>query len=379
MRAAVAVAIALVVFVLGIVAGRSGLFGDDRSVPDQVLDLLRTEYYKPVDAKALETASVDEMLKRLHDPYTMYLDPNELAQLRRDSEGVYTGVGVRVARRGGRAVVSGVFPDSPAASAGVKPGDVIVSVDGTELRPGNVDEVIGRIKGPEGSTVRVVLRRQGRDEPLALTLERRTIRVPVVAGRDVKVDGRTIGYVSLAQFTQGSGKDLGRAVRARLDSGASAVVLDLRGDPGGLLDEAIAAASVFLPKGAPVVTTEGAHAKPNTLRAGRGAIPRNVPLVVLVDRSSASASEILAGALRDDGRATLVGEPTFGKAVVQSTVELDGGGALKLTTARYLTPKGTDINHRGVLPKIRASDNPHTARDEALARALAVAAAARPR
>jgi carboxyl-terminal processing protease len=340
---------------------------------------LRTEYYRPVDAKALETTSVDQMLKRLNDPYTVYLDPDQLAQLRRDSEGVYTGVGIRIGRRGGQAVVSGVFPDSPAASAGVRPGDVIASVNGAPVRPSDIDEVIGRIKGPEGSTVRIALRRPGRAEPLALTLERRTIKVPVVRGRNVTVDRRKIGYVSLAQFTKGSGKELGRAVRARLGAGANAVVLDLRNDPGGLLDEAVSAASVFLRKGAPVVTTEGAHSKRTTLRAGSGAIPRSVPLVVLVDRSSASASEVLAGALRDDGRATLVGERTFGKAVVQSTVELDGGGALKLTTARYLTPKGTDINHRGLLPALRASDDPDTARDEALARALAVAAAARPR
>jgi carboxyl-terminal processing protease len=371
--------VALVVFALGILAGRSNLFDQERSLPDQVLDVLRAEYYRPVDAQALETASVEEMLRRLGDPYTLYLDPAQLTQLRRDSEGVYTGVGIRIGRRDGLPVVSGVFPDSPAASAGVRPGDVIASVNGTSVRAGHVDEVIGRIKGPEGSRVRLGLRRQGRAEPVAVTLERRTIRVPVVRARNVTVDGRRLGYVSLAQFTRGSGKELGRAVRARIDAGATAIVLDLRNDPGGLLNEAVTAASVFLAKGTPIVTTEGAHSKRTVLRARSGAIPRSVPVVVLVDRSSASASEILAGALRDDGRAKLVGEPTFGKAVVQSTVELDGGGALKLTTARYLTPKGTDINHRGVLPAVRASDDPDTARDEALTRALAVAAAARPR
>jgi carboxyl-terminal processing protease len=372
-RALLALAVLGAVFWLGVEVGRDR---GERSVPDQVLDLLRTEYYRPVDAPALETASVQDMLKRLHDPYTAYLDPQALAELQRDNEGVYTGVGIRVGRRGARVVISGVFAGGPAARAGVRPGDLILSVDGARVTSATADRVIGRIKGPEGTTVRLVLHRPGAAAPIDLALERRAIHVPVVAGRTVTVDGRKVGYVALSQFTRGSGKELGRAVRARLGAGARAIVLDLRGDPGGLLDEAVSAASVFLREGTPVVTTEGAHSARRTLRAGSGAIPGRVPLVVLVDRSSASASEVVAGALRDDGRGTLVGERTFGKALVQSTVELDGGGALKLTTARYLTPKGLDINRRGLAPSVRAADDPHTRRDEALDRALAVAAAA---
>lgn len=392
-RVVAGVALALGIFVLGVLAGghpqasgldrlpdaarRALVGGQQQSVSTQVLDLLRSRYYRPVDAKALERVSVDQMVARLKDPYTQYLDPGELAALERDNEGVYTGVGIQLGRRGGRPVVTGVFPGSPAEKAGIRAGDLLVSVDGATIAAKGADRVIGAIKGAEGTRVHMVLRRG--TETLALTLTRRAIRVPVIRQRNVKVDGKTIGYVALAQFIDGSAADLKRAVHARLDAGATALVLDLRHDPGGLLNEAIGAASVFLPKGATVVTTQGEHSKRVTLRATGGEIPRRVPLVVLVDRDSASASEILAGALGDDGRATLAGERTFGKALVQTTVGLVGGGALKLTTARYLTPSGTDINHRGLSPTVRAVDRAGTPADEGLQRALAVAAAAHPR
>jgi carboxyl-terminal processing protease len=382
------VALVVVVFVLGVLAGghpgssgldrlpdgaRRLLLGEDSTPPvsSQVLDLLRDHYYKDVNAGALERLSVDAMIRHLDDPYTQYLDPQALEALQADNDGLYFGVGLEVARRGTRIVVSGTFPGSPAARAGIRRGDVLVAVNGVRVRPGNLDRTVARIKGPKGTGVRLGVHRPP-DRTLNLSLRREAIKVPVVSARVIGTGLRRVAYVRLAQFTRGSSEALRKALRARLD-GVRGVVLDLRGNPGGLVPEAVGVASTFLAKGTPIVTTEGVHEKPVTLRAGSGAIPRNLGLAVLVDGNSASSSEIVAGALSDDKRGTLVGTRTFGKALVQTTVLLKGGGALKLTTARYLTPSGHDIGHRGLVPPVRVTDDPATRGDEALTKAVAVA------
>jgi carboxyl-terminal processing protease len=190
-------------------------------------------------------------------------------------------------------------------------------------------------------------------------------------------DGTKIGYIALAQFSRGATDALRDTVTSLRERGAEALVLDLRGDPGGLLDEAVGIAGAFLPKGSTVVVTEGLHSEPRTFRTDADPVAGDLPLEVLVDRNSASASEIVAGALRDSTRGRLVGERTFGKALVQSTIQLRNGGALKLTTQRYLTPSGYDLATRGLPPAVKVVDDPATARvDEALQRALALAAAA---
>jgi carboxyl-terminal processing protease len=350
-----------------------------RTTSDEVLDILEQRYYRDVDPARLKRTSVDALVRSLDDPYTQYLDRSQLTDLRNANDGLYYGVGLQVAVHGERVIVTGAFPGSPAARAGIRGGELLVSVDGRLVR-GDVDAAVGRIKGPVGTTVKLGIRGPGRRRDRVLSLERAKIQVPPVVSRALSRDGRRIGYVRLIQFTRGAGTDLRAAVDRLVRGGAGALVLDLRGDPGGLVDEAVGAASVFLPKGAPVVTTEGAHEQRKTLRARGGETAGSMPLVLLVDRNTASASEILAGALRDDGRGTLVGTRTFGKALVQTTVPLSDGGALKLTTARYLTPKGHDIGHRGLQPSVRVRDRPETPRvDEALQRALALAAAARTR
>jgi carboxyl-terminal processing protease len=185
-----------------------------------------------------------------------------------------------------------------------------------------------------------------------------------------------VGYVYLEHFNDGVGDQVRARVTRLRDAGARALVLDLRGDGGGLVREALKVASAFLPNGSPVVTTSGAHSDTRTLRTSGDPVAGDLPLVVLVDRNSASASEIVSGALRDAKRGELVGERTFGKALVQSTIPLRNGGALKLTTQRYLTPSGFDLAHRGLPPAVHVVDDPHTPKvDEALQKALAVAAA----
>jgi carboxyl-terminal processing protease len=354
---------------------RSLVLGDSgRSLADQVLSELERRYYRPIDTERLERDSVEGIVRSLGDPYTFYLTPEELARARADSDGEYSGVGIRIARRDEEAVVSAVFPGSPAERARVRVGDRLVAVDGRSVTGRTLDRRIAGIKGEEGTTVTLRLVR-GTDAPRDVELTRATIRVPVVFDRLETERGRKIGYVRLVQFTRGSAEALRGTVRAQLERGARAIVLDLRGDPGGLVGEATGVASVFLPEGAPIVTTRGANESPTTLRASGDPIPSDIPLVVLVDRGSASSSEIVAGALRDAGRARLVGTRTFGKSLVQTTVPLEGGGALRLTTARYVTPKGTDIGSKGLVPDVRVVDDPATRPDEALDRALALAAA----
>lgn len=350
-----------------------GSSGED--LTSQVLGVLRDDYYRGFDEDAVEQAGVEGLVGALEDPYTYYLDPEALAELRQRNNGLYSGVGLQVAQRGNAIVITRVYDEGPADEAGIRAGDRIVSVDGDPFDGTRLDQAIARIRGPEGTTVRLGIRSAGEAKARQIELERAEIKVPVVTSRIERADGTRIGYLRLAQFTRGSGDEVRDALTKLREQGAQAFVLDLRGDPGGLVNEAVSVASDFLPEGSPVVTTEGRASPERTLETERDPVAGDLPLAVLVDRGSASASEILAGALRDNDRAELVGTRTFGKALVQSTIELRDGGALKLTTARYLTPDGTDLAERGLTPDVRVVDDADTLADEALQKALAVAAA----
>jgi len=391
LAAVAAVIVVLAVFVAGVVVGghaeavglthlkdpvRGWLLGDSgQDLSAQVLEILEDRYYEPVDRGKLEDASVDALIARLDDPYTDYLSPEELQALRDRTDRAYYGVGLQVAQRDEDVVVVRVYDGSPAAGQGVKAGDRIVSVDGTSAEGRSLDAVVAEIRGEEGTKVTVGVR-TGDEAPRELTMTRARIRVPAVDSRIVTRDGRTIGYIALAQFSRGASEALRDTITSLRERDVQALVLDLRGDPGGLVDEAVGIAGAFLPKGSTVVVTQGEHSQRKVITTDTEPVAGDLPLKVLVDRNSASASEIVAGALRDSGRATLVGERTFGKALVQSTILLRNGGALKLTTQRYLTPSGYDLAKRGLPPAVKAVDDPATPRDEALQKALALAAAA---
>lgn len=380
----------LVVFVGGVIVGghaqatgltelsdpvRGVLLGDSgQDLSGQVLDLLKDQYYVDVDGQKLESMSVDAMVAGLKDPYTDYLSPDELEALRERNDGAYFGVGLQVAERDGSVVVTGVFDDSPAAKAKARAGDVIVSVDGASTKGQSLETVVGKIRGKEGTKVTIGLRTD--DAPARdLELTRSRIKVPAVTSRLVTVKGKKVGYVRLAAFTRGAGDALRTAVTDLRAKGAQALVFDLRGDPGGLVTEAVNVAGVFLPDDSEVVVTQGAHSARHVYRTDAQPVARDLPLIVLVDEGSASASEIVSGALRDAKRGILVGQRTFGKALVQSTIPLRNGGALKLTTARYLTPSGYDLAKRGLPPSVKVLDDPTTPPDEALQRGLSLAAA----
>lgn len=353
---------------------RSFLLGSSgQDLTGQVLDVLEDEYYEDFDSSQLESAGVEGLIEQLGDPFTIYLTPEDLEALRQRNNGTYFGVGLQVAQQGNRIEVARVFEGSPAAEAGVRTGDFLVSVDGTAVNGSDVDTAVEKIRGPEGSTVELGFVRPG-DGRREVEVERSKINVPVVDSEIRRVGDEKVGYIRLAQFTRGSGEAVREAADGLEGKGASSVVFDLRGNPGGLVEEAVDVAGAFLPEGSEVVTTEGRKSPKEMLKTEDDPAAPDVPQIVLVDTGSASASEIVAGALRDQDRAEIVGTETFGKALVQSTVPLRDGGALKLTTARYLTPDGIDINEKGLEPDVRVVDNPETPVDEALRRALVLAA-----
>jgi carboxyl-terminal processing protease len=349
------------------------LGGSGESLPSQVLDTLENGYYEDFDEAKLQQSSVDAIIQALGDPYTDYLSPEELRALQVHTEGAYFGVGLEVAQRGGAVVVTRVFVDSPAARAEIEVGDRVLAVDGHRVAGRNLDTVVGGIRGPEGSSVTLRVATPGA-APRTVELQRARIAVSPVRSRLVRVGGTPVGYLKLLRFTEGAGDAMRARVERLKERGVRAWVLDLRGDPGGLVAEAVSVAGVFLPDDTLVVTTEGRRSKKRELRT-EDPPATDLPMAVLVDENSASSSEILAGALRDDDRATLVGTRTFGKALVQTTRTLRDGGALKLTTARYVTPDGHDVTGTGLHPSVRVVDDPATPVDEALERALAVAAA----
>jgi carboxyl-terminal processing protease len=336
------------------------------SVVEEVRAQLASRYYRPVPAEILELATVESMIAALEDPYTEYLDPAAYRLLRHETARSYSGIGVTVLpTKRGLAVTS--LQPGPGRAAGLRTGDTIVAIGGVATAGMPFERALTRIIGPEGSPVRLRVRRAGRT--VELRVVRRLIRAPVVSARLLAVrHGRRVGYVRLAACRAGATQVLRSEVRRLERAGASAFVLDLRGNPGGLLDQAVSIASLFLDRGV-VVSVESANHHGEVFEAKPTAASR-LRLVVLVDRSSASAAEVIAAALHDNKRATLVGENTYGKALVQTVTPLANGAALRLTTARYLTPAGIDISRRGIRPDVMAVDDPLTPSDEALAAAL---------
>jgi carboxyl-terminal processing protease len=337
-----------------------------RSLLEEVEDRVRSEYVEPVTKEQLDLAAVDGMVASL-DPHSAFLDPAEYEAMRVSTAGHYSGVGLEVAVRDGRIAVVAPIDGSPADRAGVRSGDILLAIDDRTVAGRTLEETIERMRGFVGSTVRLTVERSGEPEPLQFALERSEVRVRTV--RAEPLPGR-YGYLRVTHFTDATPRDFDRAL-AGLQSAAPlrGLVLDLRGNPGGVLESSVSVADEFLDSGV-IVRAEGRTAESRfVLRATEGDALRSAPLVVLIDRGSASGAEIVAGALRDHGRATLMGERTFGKGSVQTVMPLANGQALKLTTSRYYTPSGSSLHERGLEPDVSLADALHG--DE---RATAIAA-----
>jgi carboxyl-terminal processing protease len=377
--AGIAILCALLALVLGVYLGghpeqlpgpvRDAFVEEDRALRAEIIDTIEDNFYKPVDEEKLDDASLKGIVESLEDPFSHYLTPREAESVRESISGEFEGVGMTVEedRRGLRVLT--VFDGSPAKAAGIVRGDLIVSVNGRSIAGVNSEVATGRIKGPAGSEVSLEVFSRGAEDTRTVRVERERIDVPVAEGRLVEHDGRKVGVVELLGFSAGAHGALRKEIDRLTERGAKGLVLDLRGNGGGLLSEAVLVSSVFIEDGE-IVSVRG-RARPERSEDAQGdAIDEDIPVVVLVDGGSASASEIVAGALRDRGRATLVGTNTFGKGLVQEVEPLSNGGYLDLTVANYYLPSGNTIGEDGLKPRVRASDDPKTRRDEALPVAL---------
>lgn len=335
----------------------------------EIIKTIRDRFYRPISRKELETASLKGMVASLNDPYTRYFTPQEAKSFDEDLSGHFEGVGMSVHPTKQGLVITGVFDGAPAKKAGLLPGDLITAVNGAAIAGAASNTATERIKGPPNTFVTLTVRRGKQTREVRVM--RAKIVIPEVTGSLVTRGTKRVAVVRLAKFSSGARGKLRHKLDQLLQRGAKAIVLDLRGNPGGLLREGVLVSSVFIPAGV-IVSTQGRATSKRTYNAEGGAIPSDIPLVVLVDRGSASAAEIVTGALRDRHRATVVGTRTFGKGVFQEVQTLSNGGALDLTVGRYYLPNGEPLPKDGIQPEVRASDDPKSKRDEALARALDV-------
>jgi carboxyl-terminal processing protease len=358
---------------------RGPLVGDTHSaVVREAIDRVHETYYRKIPEAELANDAIDGIVRRLDDRFSNYFTPAEYRRFKDSQNSRFSGIGLAVTdeKRGLR--VETVYDGSPAKGAGIRPGDVIVAAGGRSLAGRTSDEAVSFIKGPPGTEVNVTWLRGKRR--ITKTIVRSEVSVPVVASELDRAGACRAGVVRLAQFSSGAHAELYAALRRLKKRGAKVFVLDLRGNGGGLVSEARLVASAFLRSGR-IVTTKGRAVPERTLTASGDPVIPTQPLVVLVDRSTASASEIVTGALQDRRRATVVGTRTFGKGVFQEVVELSNGGALDITAGQYFTPSGRNLGGKGVTtgagiqPDVQAVDDPKTTRrDEAKDRALAVLA-----
>jgi carboxyl-terminal processing protease len=350
------------------------LLGDEQTLSDEALEVIDESYFRGVDESQLEDASVGAMIQELRrrydDRFSHYFNPRQLARFEQSTSGRFSGIGLSVleVKRGLR--VASVFDGTPAAEAGIEEGDVIVAVDGHSIAGEPANAATARIKGPPGSEVEIRVEAAGSGKAREIRLERAEVRVPAVMGEVRRAGGEKVAYVGLAGFSEGAHGELRDEIERLYTKGAQGVLLDLRGNGGGLLDEAVLTSSVFIEEGV-IVSTSGRTQPQTDYEAVGGALDPQ-PMVVLIDRNTASAAEILAAALGERGLATLVGTRTFGKGTFQEVIELDHGGALDLTVGEYLTSDGKSLAGKGIRPDVRASDRRRTRPDEALRRGLRV-------
>ncbi len=320
-----------------------------------VFQAVKQAYVDKVDDDTLMHAAIRGLLTDL-DPHSAYLDAEESRALNEQATGAYEGLGLEVIQQPDRTLlVIAPIDDTPAARAGLRSGDVITAIDGEPIVADNVDQALNSMRGAAGSQTRLTVMRESSAEPLNFTLTRETIRVSSIKVRTLEPD---YYYLRISTFQADTGlelsRKLGEAMKAS-DGNAKGLVLDLRSNPGGLLNAAIEAADAFLDDGL-IVSTRGRSAYSSSeFKATKGDLLKGAPIVILVDGGTASAAEVLAGALRDHRRALVAGTTTFGKGSVQTVLPLDNGDAIKVTTARYYTPNGTSIQASGIVPDVAFS------------------------
>ncbi|MEK6718416.1 MAG: S41 family peptidase [candidate division NC10 bacterium] len=315
----------------------------------EILSLVQSSYVDEVKSKELIYGAVKGMLETL-DPHSAFMPPEVFREMQVETQGSFGGLGIEITVKDRTLTVVAPIEGTPADHAGIQPGDRIIKIEGQPTKDLTLMDAVRKLRGPKGSKVTITILREGSLEPLDVTLVREVIEVKSVRSKDL---GDGIYYVRLSSFQERTTKDMERALEQAQKAGSTALILDLRNDPGGLLNQAVAVSDMFLDKGQLIVYTQG-RVKNQDLRftaEHSNGFPR-WPMVVLVNGGSASASEIVAGALQDWKRAVILGTKTFGKGSVQTVIPLSDGSGLRLTTAKYFTPRGRSIHGTGIMPDI---------------------------
>lgn len=351
------------VFAGGVIVGRRlqireqlELSGEFRQLDlvEEVIRSIRQNYVEDVSTSKLIKGAIKGTLEALDDPYSQYLDKTHFKAFEEETSGFFDGVGLVIGEKDGQIIVERPLEGTPAARAGIKMGDLIVTIDGKSTKGMAVEDAVKLIRGKRETTVTLTIRRPNVKEDLKFTLVRAKIEFPNVTN---KMLAGQIGYVTIHSFNQETGDSLREAIEKLKGEGAQGVILDLRGNPGGLLDAAISVGSQFIGSG-PIVKVKERSGEVRELGVVPGA-DEKTPLVVLVNHGSASASEIVAGAIQDTRRGVVVGEKTFGKASVQTVLRLSDGSGILITTETYLTPNGRSIHKTGITPEVQVKPGAH--------------------
>ncbi len=331
---------------------------------NEVLDIVEKNYVEEVKQKKLIEEAVNGMIKSL-DPHSAYLTPDQYKELQVDTSGTFGGLGIVISMQNDQLTVVSPIEDTPAFKAGIKAGDRIMKIDGQITKGMSIQEAVKKMRGPENTKVTLTIMRKDFKEPRDFEITRAVIKIKSVK-HNVYED--SIGYIRISAFQESTVDELKKALQqiSGKSKDLKGIVIDVRNNPGGLLDQAVKASDAFLKSGTIVSTKGRAKAIESKFVARDDGSEPTVPIVVLVNEGTASASEILAGALQDNGRAIVLGMPTFGKGSVQTVIPLEDGAALKLTTAKYYTPKGRSIQAEGIKPDIvvepiRQAEGPETA------------------
>jgi carboxyl-terminal processing protease len=316
---------------------------------DQVLSIVATRFVDTVDQASLYEKAARGLVHELNDPYSILLSPKELSTFNAQTNGRYAGIGMEIAETQGFITVQRVFPHTPAEQAGVQEGDRINFIDTTSIRGWTVSQTSDALKGNPGSRVLVKFSRPGVPELIPITFTRAVVNIPAVPYA-IMLDGKA-GYIPLLQFNESARDELENSITRLTREGAKGIIIDLRGNPGGILDQSLSVSNLFLKKGQQISSIRARNGENQTFMATDDPVAPTIPLILLTDGRSASASEIVAGALQDHDRALIVGTTSFGKGLVQSVFPLEGGYALKMTTAKWYTPSGRSIQkERKLLP-----------------------------
>lgn len=348
------------IFVLFVIFFSFNLFAQEKSKEDkalykklelfaEVIDIIQQDYVEEKGAKDLIYGALEGLLNSL-DPYSQFLDPDSYNELKVETEGEFGGLGIVIAIKDDMLTIISPLEDTPAHRAGLKAGDRIVKIDGESTKGITLLEAVKKLRGKPGTNVTVTILREKEHKLMEFTITRDIIKIESIKKAEIIADG--IGYIKLVEFQENTYPDFKKAVLELKNKGMKGLILDLRNNPGGLLDVAVDVTQIFLPKGKMIVYTKGRQKRQNMEFKSRGGILLEEPLVVLINRGTASGAEILAGAIQDNRRGIVVGTPSFGKASVQTIIPLKDGSAVRLTTAHYYTPSGKSIFKEGIHPDV---------------------------